>query len=293
MLPTGPDGGQGRDPLETEPKPMSAPSKTQLLNDVHSHLKKRYKIDPREGRMSVLEAALYGICHEGSTREQASQALNRFKDQFFDWNEVRVSTVEEIKGVLAGLPDAEERANRLRKLLRQLFEKNYNFDLESLVKKPQKDALKALGDFDVFRDDYVLASVVLLALGGHAIPIDGPIRRALERLGAVEPGADVAAIRGSVERAIPKNRGPEFVDLMEELAHDTCLPGEPDCPRCELRKLCPTGRERIAAEKASQKAAARAASSKSKPVASTPLAEADAPAPKPSKSEASKGRKTR
>ena len=40
---------------------------------------------------------------------------------------------------------------------------------------------------------------------------------------------------------MPKNRGREFADLIEELAHDTCVEGEPDCPRCELRKICPTG----------------------------------------------------
>ena len=40
-----------------------------------------------------------------------------------------------------------------------------------------------------------------------------------------------------LERAVPKNRGVEFLDLIEELANDTCLLGAPDCPRCELRKL--------------------------------------------------------
>ena len=48
-----------------------------------------------------------------------------------------------------------------------------------------------------------------------------------------------------LERAVPKNRGVEFIDLIEELAHDTCVEGEPDCPRCELRKVCPTGAARL------------------------------------------------
>ena len=37
---------------------------------------------------------------------------------------------------------------------------------------------------------------------------------------------------------MPKNRGVEFLELLEELAHDTCVE-RPDCPRCELRKVCP------------------------------------------------------
>jgi endonuclease-3 len=225
---------------------MAAPGKAQLLNDVHALLKKRYKLGPRPDRLTVLEAVVYGICHEGSTREQANQALSRFKDDFFDWNEVRVSSVREIQGVLSDLPDPEERAQRVRRFLRQLFEKTYGFTLELLLKKPLKDAVKSLHEYEGPRSDYVLATVIQEALGGHAIPIDGHLRRALERLGVADPGASSEALRGTLERSVPKNRGAEFGDLMEELAHDTCVPGEPDCPRCELRSICPTGRARLA-----------------------------------------------
>ena len=103
---------------------MASSSKTQLLNDVYTLLKKRYKLEPQASRFSVLEAVVYGICHEGTTREQADQVLSRFKDQFFDWNEVRVSALPEIEGVLGGLSDSQARARRIRKFLRQLFEKN-------------------------------------------------------------------------------------------------------------------------------------------------------------------------
>ncbi len=37
---------------------------------------------------------------------------------------------------------------------------------------------------------------------------------------------------------MPKNRGAEFLDLIEDLTNDTCVEGEPDCSRCELRKIC-------------------------------------------------------
>ena len=226
---------------------MATPSKAQFLNDVHTLLKKRYPPGPAAERLSVLEAVIYGICHEGTTREQANQAVTRFKDDFFDWNEVRVSTIEEIRGVLAELPDPELGAQRLRRFLRQLFEKTYAFSLDALVKKPQKESIKALQEYEAFASDFVAATVIRQALGGHAIPVDGPARRALTRLGVAEPESDESAIRVTLERLVPKNRGGEFVDLIEELAHDTCVEGEPDCPRCELKAICPTGLARAAA----------------------------------------------
>jgi len=264
---------------------MAAPSKAQLLTDVHTLLKRRYKLGPRPARMTVLEAVVYGICHEDTTREQANQALSRFKDEFFDWNEVRVSSVREIQGVLAGLPDAEERARRIRRFLRQLFSKTYGFSLEPLVKKPLKEAVKALQEFEAAQSGFVLATVIQQALGGHAIPIDAPLRRGLYRLGVSEPETDEATLRAALERVVPKNRGAEFGDLMEELTHDTCVEGEPDCPRCELRKLCPTGLARLASEKAAAKKAAREpAQSRSpgarKKDAATRDGDAEAPAPR-------------
>jgi endonuclease III len=217
---------------------MATQSKTQLLTNVHTLLKRRYKpkADRNATRLTVLKAVVYGICHEDTTREQANQALSRFEDEFFDWNEVRVSSVEEIQAVLAGIPDADQRAQRIRRFLRQLFNRTYGFTLDALAKKPLKEALKVLQTYEAFTSDFVTATVVQQALGGHAIPVDNAVRRVLERLGFSE--SSVPALRSVLERAIPKNRGVEFLDLLESLANDTCVDGQPDCPRCELRKIC-------------------------------------------------------
>ena len=130
-------------------------------------------------RLSVLKAVVYGICHEDTTREQANQALSRFEDEFFDWNELRVSSVEEIQESLAGIPDPDGRAQRIRRFLRQLFNRTYGFTLDALAKKPLKEALKVLQTYDAFASDYVTATVIQQALGGHAIPIDKSAQRVL------------------------------------------------------------------------------------------------------------------
>src|SRR5690606_29392947 len=109
--------------------------------------------------------------------------------------EVRVSSIREIQGVLAGVPDAEERAERIRKFLRQLFRKSYGFTLESLNKKPLKEAVKELAAYEALKSDYVLATVVQQALLGHAIPVDEPMRRGLVRLGVADATVDNQALR--------------------------------------------------------------------------------------------------
>ena len=217
---------------------MASQSKAQLLTDAFDALKSRYKITARANRFAVLEAVIYGICHEGMTREQANQALSRFKDEFFDWNEVRVSALRDIQTVFAGFPDPETRAQLVRRFLRQLFKRTYGFTLEAVQKKPLKDAVKDLQEYEALKSDYVSATVIQLSLNGHALPLDAAARRGLERLGVTDEKTAPEALRSTVERAVPKNRGIEFVDLLEDLTHDTCVDGEPECGRCVLRTMC-------------------------------------------------------
>jgi endonuclease-3 len=264
---------------------MATQSKTQYLTDLQAYLKRRYKpkAEKAPGRLTVIEAVVYGICREDTTREQANQALSRFKDQFFDWNEVRVSPLEEVQETLAGIPDPAGRAQRIRRFLRQLFERTYDFSLEQLTKKPLKEALKALQPFEAFTSDYVTATVVQQALGGHAIPIDESARKALENLGLHEP--DVASLRGLIERAIPKNRGAEFMELLEDMAHDAALPNDAKAPRWEhhgkaAHAAAPAPAKDAKAAKPKEKDKAKDAPQEAK---GTPAPPAPAPAPAPTK----------
>src|SRR5262245_45294110 len=87
-------------------------NKQRVVNQILTTLKKRYDPAEHEPR-PVLEQFLYAICREGTTRRQADRAFRNLQDTFFDWNEVRVSSPHEVEEVLSGLPDAENRANRL------------------------------------------------------------------------------------------------------------------------------------------------------------------------------------
>ena len=268
---------------------MASQSKTQLLNNIHTLLKRRYKpkVDRNASRLSVLSAVVYGICHEDTTREHANQALSRFNDQFYDWNEIRVSSVDEIQQTLAGIPEPETRAQRIRRFLRQLFNRTYSFSLDALAKKPLKEALKVLRTYDAFESDYVTATVIQHALGGHAIPVDKPGHRAASDWAS--RSLNCPRCGRCLKRAVPKNRGAEFLDLIEDLANDTCVEGEPDCIRCELRKICMFAMNRKTEPRpAGRTGGARAAK---EPVKTAKGKPAEAPHPKAPKKSAPKSAK--
>jgi endonuclease-3 len=217
-------------------------NKTRILNHL---LESPIADTPEPESLPVLEQFIFGLCRENTTAEQAKQAYENLRKRFFDWNEVRVSSVRELEEAMAGLPDAESRAQRLVSFLQEVFETTFSFDLEGLQKKGLKQAAKQLTRYGA-ANDYVGSWVVQRSLAGHAIPIDSPTLRCSRRLGLIEPGTeDPEAARASLEHIVPKSKGPQFTDAVSNLAERHCWEEEPTCPVCPLNGDCPHAQETI------------------------------------------------
>jgi endonuclease-3 len=239
----------------------TATNKQRVISQIFTGLPKGHKIQGAaaepEGR-PVLEQFLYALCREGVTRDKADRAFRYLQERFFDWNEVRVSSIREIEEAFAGCPQPEIRAQRLIDFLQEVFETTFSFDLDPLHKKGLKQAAKQLARYQA-ANDYAVAWVVQQSLGGHAIPLDLPTLRVLRRLGLIETDqGDLEALRASVEHLIPKIRGPLFSDLVSTLAADYCWEEKPNCGACPLASSCPSSQATV-----SNSAAAR--SSRPKP----------------------------
>ena len=240
---------------------MSATTtKQQLLTQVYAVLRKKVEASPEpEGPRPILEEVLYAILREGVTNAAADAAFLKIKTGFFDLNEMRVSSVPEVADAIEGLAEAGNKAERIVKFLQEHFERTYSFALDELEKKGLKQAAKQLARYkDHGVSDFVVAWVMQRSLEGHAIPLDEPSIRCLQRLGAIEAEIDdLEATRASIEHHIPKSTGIDFTDRFIQLATEICLPEDPRCPDCPLLPLCPTGQARVAKPPKETKAKAK------------------------------------
>jgi endonuclease-3 len=186
----------------------------------------------------VLEQFIYGLCRENASPEQAERAYRHLRERFYDWNEVRVSSVRELEDAFEGLSEPDARAQRLVSFLQEVFETEFKFDLEGLHKKGVKVAAKQLLRYQA-ADDYIVGWVVQRSLGGHAIPIDTPTLRCARRLGLVEADQDnPEGARSSLEHLVAKTKGAQFTDAISALAEEHCWESEPNCPACPLSAEC-------------------------------------------------------
>jgi endonuclease III len=217
-------------------------NKQRVLQHVLSIVSRYAKAGEPETR-PVLEQFLYAICREGVTRELADRAYRNLREQYFDWNEVRVSSPRELAESMDCLPDAEGRGQRVIDFLQEVFETTFSFELESLQKKGIKLAAKQLSRYQA-ANDYIISSVVQHSMGGHAIPLDAPTLRILRRLGVIETeGEDSEALQASLTHQVPKAKGPAVCDTLSVLATEHCVEDEPRCSACPLCQQCPVGQD--------------------------------------------------
>lgn len=260
-------------------------NRSAAIAKLYKVLKKHYKpVTPPSDR-TALEHLLYSCLLENSRYESADEAFAKLKELYFDWNEIRVTTVTELAEGMGGIPDAAGAAQRVKRSLQSVFESGYTFDMEALKKqnigKAEKDLEKINGSTPFVRSYFTQH-----ALAGHSIPIS---KGAIDILHAVAIISDNEADKGQVpglERAIPKNKGVEFGSLLQQLAADLFASPGSSKVKAILAEVDPDFKDRMATRQArleaqaeAQAAAAKVAREKARADARAAAAEVKAKPP--------------
>lgn len=241
---------------------MATTNRAQLLTRLQKAVRKVYKQVPVQMDRPVMEHLLLACLLEDAHRQPAEDALAAVSDAFFDWNEIRVTTVGELAEVMSALPDPEAAARRLRETLQSVFESVYSFDLEAYRKLNLGHASKKLERLNG-TTSFTVGYVVQMALGGHTIPLGRGTLAAMQVAGVInEKEAENGVVPG-LERAVPKAKGVEFATILHQLGvdffanqydtsvHAVLLDISPACKPNLPKKL--TKRQRDAIERKLQK----------------------------------------
>jgi endonuclease III len=234
---------------------------------------------------SLLDHLLFACLLENSNHDAAERGFQTIQKEYFDLNEVRVSTVKELSESLRGLTDPSEAADRLKRTLHSVFEAVYAFDMEHLKKQNIGQSVKTIERLKG-TTPFAVAFVTQNALGGHAIPVNNGLLIALEVVGVATETEVKKGIIPGLERAIPKSKGVEIASLLHQLGVEVgknpyaastrklLLEIEPNCKdRLPKRPSKPVEAppERAPGPPASKTPAAAAADD-SKPAAKKPMA---------------------
>ena len=196
---------------------MSASNRATLIGKLNTALKKYYKPAPAQPTRPLLEHVLYASLLEDASFELADEGMAKCEQEFYDWNEVRVTTATELSQVLSRLPEPVKAARRMKSNLQGIFEEFYTFDLDHLKKE---NLGKAVTKFERMpgMTPFVLSYTIQHGLGGHSIPIDySAMVIMLSTQIATQPEAMAGKVPG-LERAIPKSKGIDLSNLLHQAA---------------------------------------------------------------------------
>ena len=195
---------------------MASNNRATQINKVIKVARKYYKLaEPRKDR-SVLEHLLFACCLENSTYDDATKVFETLSQDYFDWNEVRVTSIRELSEVMKSLNDPKGSATRLKRVLQSLFESQYSFDLDPMRKQNIGQAVKQLKKYNG-ASSFTVAYVTQNALGGHSIPVNRGLLQTMLSVGVISESEAAKNTVPGLERAVPKSRGCETGSLLHQL----------------------------------------------------------------------------
>ncbi|MFO8012097.1 MAG: hypothetical protein R6X20_02210 [Phycisphaerae bacterium] len=238
--------------------------KAKRLDRIRKALKRTYGEVERPPVTHPVEHAVRTVLAEEATRAGADAAMDRIRDHFIDFNDLRVSRPREIRDVLGDdFPRAGSKARVIPRLLDQVFKRHnsmvWDF-LEEMGKIECREFFEALEEVR----PYVAATMARDCAGAHAFPVDRDIGRVLGRLGLVDIDSDSETdMQAFMERAVKSEQAWDLHALLRRLAEEVCLVDEPRCKACPLKTMCPTA-ERRAEERKRTRTKKKAAAKKKK-----------------------------
>ncbi len=223
---------------------MATPNRAALITRTIKVLKKYYKpVVPPKDR-SLFEHLLFGCLLENSTHDAAEQVFAAIKQDYFDWNEVRVSTIRELTEGMKPLTQPADAAARLKQTLHSVYESVYQFDIESFKKQNIGQAAKHLEKYKG-STPFTVAYVTQMALGGHAIPVNRGLLVSLYTIGVINKDEFEKGIAPGLERTIPKTKGIELASLLHQLGVEVGRNPQGQTARKLLLEIAPGCKDRL------------------------------------------------
>ena len=234
--------------------------KTDLITRLIDEVQLRYPLpDAPLAGATLLEQGAVLVLLRHMTQKQAEASVMALRAAFKDWNEVRVSQLQEIAQHLRTssrkkgtelLRDLAPAAAALRDYLQDVYQETHGLDLEFLREDVAAGGktvaeLSSLG--------MACASYLLWLAGDGSVPVHTGLVRLLDRLGLAPRTASMKKAKETVDPLVPEGRALQFTLAFHEIADRWNDPVQPIYMTVPALLATAAGKkahqERIASEK--------------------------------------------
>src|SRR5687767_12651971 len=175
----------------------------------------------------------------------SGRAFKELRRRFPTWEQVRDAPTAEVEQAVSAATWPEQKAPRIQQVLRLVTERRGELSLEFLRQLTPADAQAWLRQLPGVGPKTAAAVLSFSSLRMPALPVDCHHHRVAQRLALIGPKVDVAAAHTVLAAQLP----PDFTaqqlydnhEVMMLHGQRCCYHANPDCPRCPVLNVCPTG----------------------------------------------------
>jgi endonuclease-3 len=177
------------------------------------------------------------ILSQNTNDKNSHRAYLSLRREFPTWSRVATAPIRRLKYAIRTGGMANQKAPRIRRILREIRERYGKYDLSSLRTKSSDEAISELTEFAGVGMK-TASCVLLFSLGRDVFPVDTHIHRICIRLGLVPANSTPEKTFALMKPRIPAGKGYSFHTNLIRFGRRICRSAAPACGICPLYKEC-------------------------------------------------------
>jgi endonuclease-3 len=173
---------------------------------------------------------------QNTTDKTSYIAFQNLKSRFKNWEDVMNSPINKIKNAIRVCGLANQKAVRIRNLLRQLKKKHGNMSLDFIKKMSDEEIFDELLQYNGIGVKTV-SCVLAFGLGRDVLPVDTHVHRLANRLGLAHTKTPDKTFR-QLNGTIPKGKKYLLHTMLIKFGRKICKAKNPLCGKCILYDMC-------------------------------------------------------
>jgi endonuclease-3 len=201
------------------------------------HLEKRYGIPKKERRVDPLDTLIQTILSQNTNDRNRDTAYQRLKNRFPNWEDVLSANTREVISAIRPGGLAEQKARRIRELLRWIKRHEGNMNLSFLKEMSSEEIKKTIGHLKGIGPK-TIHCLLLFGLGREAFPVDTHVLRVGKRLGFIPKEIDGERAHGWMAPLVPNRKSLSLHLNLIQFGRSICKAKNPQCRDCFLTEVC-------------------------------------------------------
>lgn len=218
--------------------PMEEPKRIRAkVRKITLLLERQYGIPRRERREDLLSVLIGTILSQHTNDRNRDMAYQRLKTRFPRWEYVLEAESKSIVSAIRPGGLAEQKARRIREILRWIKNREEKLSLAFLNKMGSEEIKKTMGVLKGMGPKTVHC-LLLFGLGREAFPVDTHVLRVGKRLGFIPEGMDAGKAHEWMVPLITKGKSLSLHLNLIRFGRSVCKAKKPSCGICFLNKEC-------------------------------------------------------